>query len=858
MRDDPVRLRRLLREQLDLEMYLKQTEINTIAERLQHSQALLAVLESAITSSHANSEPADSADGYKTLLRQQLIARTEAQQSSASPLRDRPRRSAARSMTDSSGALYAQRASDDATVCMVCPSCQRREFSSLLGFLNHCRVLHGVEFSGTEEAIQMCGMPMDEAPGEPSSAVSSGRTQPRRRAAVLAGTLSSEQMASVTDALEYLNTRLEDDDAYSGSASDGSDRSEPAGGYSTPNAVPVTRDSRFHVVRRILLGNTSRFVPRDQRPPGQETSTHQWTVYMRPLDPTQPLARYVRKVRMFLHPSYRPDDIVDLHPPSVELRRWGWGEFPIRVQVFFRDRRNKPVDLIHLLKLDHTHSGRDVLGAEMPIDFELDRRGVDLVDSADDDTCDNPLLLRLVAEVCRVYPLLLDNALPYACPQLRSSDDAIQLVPSAVVSRWSWAVAVSHDVWHREWPLGKRLAAEASRNRHILKTLAASVPAKQQPDSNARTAHTLEDTVSKILRAAGAATENIDAVQRLARSSDTDTLAETMEALQTWATEHRTSRPFKPDASRCISTSAKPAVLPLKQWLRTNGFVSVPVLTPSERRVYLGESTDPSADSMDGIFPAETHPKPRPPKSVSYFCNTCGILASRKADAAETLFCSTECERVGHAAHSTMTGVSGALVDLPQGWDSQESDTDELLMVDDDAAAYSAAPSPKKKESDDIGRIASTLRSYHLEQQDERSSASDAEDVVEDAVDDRQIDWVWSVIRPLELNCAPASRFASTTMNDGVVQLPTYSDEAFSEALDQRLVVGRLLLDVAKMFMRDLVQASNGAMRRNRVSMETKPEGRQLMMLTPAHVLAAVKNDPETFDVCSNAYLADD
>ncbi|KAJ1937051.1 hypothetical protein FBU59_004867 [Linderina macrospora] len=152
-----------------------------------------------------------------------------------------------------------------------------------------------------------------------------------------------------------------------------------------------------------------------------------------------------------------------------------------------------------------------------------------------------------------------------------------------------------------------------------------------------------------------------------------------------------------------------------------------------------------------------------------------------------------------------------------------------------------------------------------------------------------EIDWIWSAVRPLKLRCAPASRFleadlakprvggqggsATVAARDSWVQLPNSSDEAFGEALDQRLVVGRLLLDVAKLFMRDLIGASDRAMRENRAAIagqhckpsDKSPEDNQdggsnnrLLLMNPLHVLAAVKRDPRSFDVCSNAYLANE
>ena len=66
-------------------------------------------------------------------------------------------------------------------------------------------------------------------------------------------------------------------------------------------------------------------------------------------DPEVP---FIQKVRFFLHPSFAPNDLVEVAKPPFELRRSGWGEFPLRVQLFLIDGgRNKPVDVIHMLKV---------------------------------------------------------------------------------------------------------------------------------------------------------------------------------------------------------------------------------------------------------------------------------------------------------------------------------------------------------------------------------------------------------------------------------------------------------------------------------------------------------------------------
>lgn len=88
----------------------------------------------------------------------------------------------------------------------------------------------------------------------------------------------------------------------------------------------------------------------------------------------QPVGAFITCVRFHLHPSYKPNDVVDVTEPPFKLTRFGWGEFPIRIQLFFVDkRRNKAVDLIHHLKLDNSHSGKQLLGGERSIEIELDR-----------------------------------------------------------------------------------------------------------------------------------------------------------------------------------------------------------------------------------------------------------------------------------------------------------------------------------------------------------------------------------------------------------------------------------------------------------------------------------------------------
>lgn len=40
-----------------------------------------------------------------------------------------------------------------------------------------------------------------------------------------------------------------------------------------------------------------------------------------------------------------------LSEPPFHLTRRGWGEFPVRIQIHFKDPRNKRIDIIHQLKV---------------------------------------------------------------------------------------------------------------------------------------------------------------------------------------------------------------------------------------------------------------------------------------------------------------------------------------------------------------------------------------------------------------------------------------------------------------------------------------------------------------------------
>lgn len=78
--------------------------------------------------------------------------------------------------------------SDGQTVKLVCIDCQRENFSSTQGFINHCRIAHRRDFKSHEEAAVHCGHPIEVddvggAVGEekPSASPASGLVHPLAR-----------------------------------------------------------------------------------------------------------------------------------------------------------------------------------------------------------------------------------------------------------------------------------------------------------------------------------------------------------------------------------------------------------------------------------------------------------------------------------------------------------------------------------------------------------------------------------------------------------------------------------------------------------------------------------------------------
>ncbi|XP_051047093.1 YEATS domain-containing protein 2 isoform X2 [Phodopus roborovskii] len=176
--------------------------------------------------------------------------------------------------------------------------------------------------------------------------------------------------------------------------------------------------SRLFVKKTIVVGNVSKYIPPDKREENDQ-STHKWMVYVRGSRREPSINHFVKKVWFFLHPSYKPNDLVEVREPPFHLTRRGWGEFPVRVQVHFKDSQNKRIDIIHNLKLDRTYTGLQTLGAETVVDVELHRHslGEDYIypQSSESDISDAPPSLTIPAPV-KASPVARSPEPPSAAP----------------------------------------------------------------------------------------------------------------------------------------------------------------------------------------------------------------------------------------------------------------------------------------------------------------------------------------------------------------------------------------------------------------------------------------------------------
>lgn len=99
---------------------------------------------------------------------------------------------------------------------------------------------------------------------------------------------------------------------------------------------------------------------------------YKWTIYVRNADEKIDHLIYLDKVKYFLHESYEPNHIVDVTKKPFSLTRHGWGEFVIRLRLYFKGNMNVQTDVYHKLCLDKNITvGIPMVAKEQTVKYNL-------------------------------------------------------------------------------------------------------------------------------------------------------------------------------------------------------------------------------------------------------------------------------------------------------------------------------------------------------------------------------------------------------------------------------------------------------------------------------------------------------
>lgn len=74
----------------------------------------------------------------------------------------------------------------------------------------------------------------------------------------------------------------------------------------------------FFPIWCFFLSLSLRYIPPDKREENDQ-STHKWMVYVRGSRKEPSIDHFVKKVWFFLHPSYKPNDLVEVRFVSAKL-----------------------------------------------------------------------------------------------------------------------------------------------------------------------------------------------------------------------------------------------------------------------------------------------------------------------------------------------------------------------------------------------------------------------------------------------------------------------------------------------------------------------------------------------------------
>ncbi|KAJ3163957.1 YEATS domain-containing protein 2 [Geranomyces variabilis] len=341
------------------------------------------------------------------------------------------------------------------------------------GFLNHCRLKHQTEFPSHTEAARLCGTVVDE--------MEVPFDDPARRIAVKAAAFEKptnfvwgqahipdpddvEEMQQpampAPQVKERPKIKVYEEDVDMSPAEESLSTPVPISLLPLPDSRHLGDPIELNTLDEPQLLDIKLEADRTDNPAGMSQNREE----IGRSHGTEHVAE--AKVRFYLHPDYRPFDVIEVTDPPFRLTRYGWGEIPVRLQIYFADDRNKPVDLIHVLKLDKMKSGRQIPGSERFIDLELDRntefaeaRQVEIahkmelvaVDAGSEASAKQEVLDRILHKLVKQFPII-------HAPGSKSTNVPYSVAPS-LSAYWSWVT-------------GKRKAVEWARARLLSEALA--------------------------------------------------------------------------------------------------------------------------------------------------------------------------------------------------------------------------------------------------------------------------------------------------------------------------------------------------------------------------------------------------
>lgn len=340
------RIERIIRQQFSFEIHLKEREIDIIDERISQTKAMLDRLRACVLAKY-----------YGT-------SELRGNRTSASKAEFCSKRSARNRM---------KKAEFQRTE-------QQKVYKSISSFITEVKDSSNVNKRAFNDTLtSKCAVSQEVNSNKPAeTAVKGDPVAPSESRILLSTENQGKLMASLHKNVNFDAAKTSQGLEFPSlsSTKPTSEGSSPSVNRSSSNVSSLSvacTGSRFYMKKRVIIGNTSKYIPIDNRE-DNDKSTHKWMVYVRGTPEDSHIERFIKKVWFFLHPSYRPNDIVEVNKPPFHLTRRGWGEFPVRVQLHFVDPRNKRVDIIHELKLDRTYTGLQTLGSETYVDLELDRR----------------------------------------------------------------------------------------------------------------------------------------------------------------------------------------------------------------------------------------------------------------------------------------------------------------------------------------------------------------------------------------------------------------------------------------------------------------------------------------------------